>query len=55
MIWGGLTGEENVNVLDEGKEEMVVNSYFEDLKGRVGMKSVWEFVPKAGKKRGMKE
>ena len=24
---------------------------FEDLEGRVGLKRVWEFVPKAGKKR----
>ena len=30
---------------------MVVNSYFEDLERRVGLKSVWVFVPKAGKKR----
>ena len=29
---------------------MVVNSYFEDLEERVGLKSVWEFVLKAGKK-----
>ena len=35
---------------------MVVNSCFEDLEGRVGLKRVglkrvWEFVSKAGKKR----
>ena len=30
---------------------MVVNRYFEDLEGRVGLKRVWEFVQKAGKKR----
>ena len=29
---------------------MVVNSCFEDLEGRVGLKRVWEFVPKVGKK-----
>ena len=29
---------------------MVVNSYFEDLEGRVGLKRVWEFVPKVGEK-----
>ena len=29
---------------------MVVNSYFEDLEGRVGLKSVWEFVPKVGER-----
>ena len=28
-----------------------VNSCFEDLEGGVGLKSVWEFVPKAGKKK----
>jgi len=33
---------------------MVVNSCFEELEGRLGLKRVWEFVPKAGKK-GMKE
>ena len=33
---------------------MVVNNYFKDLEGRIGLKSVWEFVPKVGK-RGMKE
>ena len=30
---------------------MVVNSCFEDLEGRMGLKRVWEFIPKAGKKR----
>jgi len=30
---------------------MVVNSCFEDLEGRVGLKSVREFVPKARRKR----
>ena len=33
---------------------MVVNSYFEDLEGRVGLKRVWEFIPEAGKKRNEK-
>ena len=45
-------------VLDGGKQEMVVigenKSCFECLEGRVGLKSVWEFVPKVGK-RGMNE
>ena len=27
---------------------MVVNNCFEDLEGRVGLKRVWEFVPKVG-------
>ena len=30
---------------------MVVNSCFEDLDGGVGLKRVWEFVPKVGKKK----
>ena len=34
---------------------MVVNSCFEDLEGRVGLKRVWEFVPKVGEKRRLKE
>ena len=34
-----------------GWEKMVLNSYFEDLDGRVGLKSGWEFAPKAGKNR----
>ena len=29
---------------------MVVNSCFEDLKGGVGLKRVWKFVPEVGKK-----
>ena len=28
---------------------MVVNSCFEDLEGRVGLKRVWEFIPKVEK------
>ena len=30
---------------------MVVNSCFEGLEGRMGLSRVWEFTPKAGKKR----
>ena len=30
---------------------MFVNSCFEDLEGRVGLKRVWEFVPKVQKRR----
>ena len=29
---------------------MVMNSYFEDVEGRVGLKRVWEFVQETGKK-----
>ena len=29
---------------------MVVNGCFENLEGRVGLKRVWEFAPKVGKK-----
>ena len=46
---------EKIMVLDGGRYEMVLNSYFKDLEGRVRLKSVWEFVPKAGKKRRMNE
>ena len=28
-----------------------MNSCFEGLEGRMGLKRVWEFVPKVGKKR----
>ena len=51
---GGLTGVEKIMVLDGGREEMVVNSCFEDLERRVGLQRVREFVQEAGK-RGMKE
>ena len=30
---------------------MVVTSCFEGLKGRMGLKRVWEFIPKVGRKR----
>ena len=30
---------------------MVVNGCFEDLEGRMGLKRVWEFIPKARKNR----
>ena len=30
---------------------MGVNSCFENLEGRVGLKKVWKFVPEVGKKR----
>ena len=42
---------ENIEDLDGGREEVVVNSCFEDLEGRIGLKKVWEFMPKAGNKR----
>ena len=29
----------------------MVNSCFEDLEGRMGLKTVWEFIPKAGEKK----
>ena len=38
-------------VLDGGRYEMVVNSCFEDLEGRMGLKRVWEFIPKPGEKK----
>jgi len=33
---------------------VVVNSCVEDLEGKVGLKGVWKFIPKA-QKGGMKE
>ena len=48
---GGLTGVQKIKILDGGRYEMVVNSCFEDVEGRVGLKRVWEFVPEVGKKR----
>ena len=30
---------------------MVENNCFEGLEGRMGLKRVWEFIPKVGKKR----
>ena len=42
-------------VLDGGRQEVVVNICFEDLEGRAGLSRVWEFVPKMGEKRGIKE
>ena len=44
-------GVEKMKILDGGRYEIVVNSCFEDLEGRMGLKRVREFVPKAGKKK----
>ena len=48
---GGLSGVEKIEDLDGGRQEMVVNSSFEDLEGRMVLNRVREFVPKVGKKR----
>ena len=37
--------------MDGGRQEVVVNSCFEGLEGRMGFNRVREFIPKAGKKR----
>ena len=50
-VWGGLMEVEKIIVLDGGRLETLVNSCFEDEEGRMGLKSVWVFAPKAGKKR----
>ena len=50
-VWGGLTGVEKIEDLDGGRSEVVVNSCFEDLEGRIGLRREWEFIPKVGKKR----
>ena len=54
-VWGGLSGVEEIRVLDGGRDEMVVNTCFKDLEGGVGLQREWEFVPEVGKDRGMKE
>ena len=51
---GWISWGRKIVVLDGGRYEMVVSSCFEDLEGRVGLKRVWDFVPKAGKSE-MKE
>ena len=51
---GWINGGRKINILDGGRYEVVVNGSFEDLEGRVGLKRVWEFVPKAGKKKNQK-
>ena len=49
---GWVNGGNKITILNGGRCEMVVvNSCFEDLEGRVEFKRVWEFVPKARKKR----
>ena len=48
---GGLSGEEKIEDLDGGIEEVVVNICFEGLERRMGLKRVWECIPEAGKKR----
>jgi len=49
-----INGGRKIMVMDEGRWEMIVNICFEDLEGKVGLKIVWEFVPKAGKKEEWK-
>ena len=39
-VWGGLSAVEKIKVLNGGRYEMVVNSCFEDLEGRVELKRV---------------
>ena len=46
-------GVVKIIVLDGGRQEIVVNSYFEDLEGNVGLKRLWEFIPKVGKKTAL--
>jgi len=48
---GWISMVENIKVLNGGRKEMVVNRCFEDLKGGLGFKRVWEFIPEAGKKK----
>ena len=38
-----------IMVLYLGQSEIVVNSYLEDLEGRMRLKRMWKLVPQAGK------
>ena len=38
-------------IMADSETQVVVNSCFEGLEGRMGLKRVREFIPKAGKKR----
>ena len=48
--FGWINGDVKIVVLDGGRCEVVLNSCFEGLGGRVGLKRVWEFVPEVRKK-----
>ena len=48
---GWINGGRKDHGFGWGKIEMVVNSCFEDLEGRVGLNRVREFILKAEKKR----
>ena len=43
-------GVEKIEDLDGGRSEVVVNSRFEGLEGRMGLNRVREFITKAAKK-----
>ena len=49
LVWINVGGKDQV--LYGGRYEMVLSSCFEDLKERVALKEVREFIPKVGKKR----
>ena len=53
MGLGWINGGKKRSWFWMGEDEVVVNSCFEDLEGRMGLKRVWEFIPKV-EKRGMK-
>ena len=46
-----LTRVEKIKVLDWGRSEMVVNSYLEDLDGRMRSKRMWKFIPQVRKRK----
>ena len=47
----GLKRVERFMVLDWGRSEMVMNSCFEDLEGRMRWKRMWKLVPQVGQVR----
>ena len=42
---GGFTRVEKIMILEWGRSEMVVNSYLEDLGGRMRLKRMWKLIP----------
>ena len=46
-----INGGRKIVVLDGGRQEVVVNSCFEGLEGRMGLNRVREFIPKVGGKK----
>ena len=49
-FWVGVNeGRKKIMVLNWGRSEIVVNSCFEGLEGRMRLKTMWKMVPQTGK------